>query len=323
MLILSEAEVVPLLSMSDSIEAVDHALRAQANQEARFPLRNMVAVQSGLLGAMPGAMHANRSVLGAKLVTFFPENAQHKLHTHHAIIALFNYETGVPEVIMDGRYITEIRTAATSAIATRALMHRGAKTVAILGTGVQARAHARALPHVMEMTDLRIWGRNPSTAESLASELQDEELPARAFDSVESACNGADVICTVTSASAPVIPAGTSLRGAHVNAVGSPTPHKRELPADIVGRSSLFVDSIEGALSEAGDIIMAIADHALPAKPPLTLLADVVAGHAPGRKTADEVTIFKSLGIAIEDVACAALVYERALEHDSGTKISV
>ena len=323
LLILSEADVTPLLSMADAIEAVEHALRAQATQHARFPLRNLVRVENGVLGAMPGAIAGNHPALGAKLVTFFPDNGKRDLHTHHAVIALFDESTGVPEAMMDGRYITEIRTAATSAVATRALARRDAQSVAIVGTGVQARAHARALRHVLSLTDLRIWGRNRLSAERLGLELREEGLPARAVDTVEAACSDAHVICTVTSAATPVIPAGMPLRGAHINAVGASTRHNRELPADLFARASLFVDSLEGALNEAGDLIMAIADNAVPAQPQMTLLADVVAGHAPGRTSPEETTIFKSLGIAIEDVACAVVVYERALQHKVGASVKM
>lgn len=323
MLILSEADVTPLLPMQDAIEAVEHALRAQATQEATFPLRNMVRVTDGLLGAMPGAIAGAPSALGAKLVTFFPENGKRGLHTHHALIALFDHATGVPQALMDGRYITEIRTAATSAVATRALARPNAQAVAILGTGVQARAHARALRHVMALAELRVWGRNRINAERLVRELREEGLPARALDTVAAACQDAHIVCTVTSATTPIIPDGVALQGAHINAVGASAPRFRELPSELIGRASLFVDSLEGGLNEAGDIIMAISDGAIPAQPQMTLLADVVAGRVPGRESADEITIFKSLGIAIEDVACAALVYERALERKAGTNVNM
>jgi len=309
--------------MQDAIEAVDQALRAQAAQQAHFPLRNIVNVPAGKLGAMPGAVSGRLPALGAKLVTFFPDNGKRDLHTHHAIIALFNESTGVPEALMDGRYITEIRTAATSAVATRVLARRGAQTAAILGTGVQARAHARALKHVMPLAELRVWGRNRINAERLARDLREEGLHVRALDAAAAACQDVDVVCTVTSAIAPIIPERTALQGAHINAVGASIPTRRELPADLVARATLFVDSLEGALSEAGDLVMAIAENAIPALPPMTLLADVVAGNAPGRTSAEEITIFKSLGIAIEDVACAGLVYERALARKAGRSVQV
>ena len=305
------------------MEAVERALRAQATQTARFPLRQMVAVPDGILGAMPGAVGGEGPKLGAKLVTFFPDNAKLGRETHQALIALFDAANGEPLALLDGRVITEMRTAAASALATRALATPGARTLAILGTGVQARAHARALSDVMRIDELRIWGRNRLHVQTLCATLRDEGLPARPVESAETACKGAAVICTVTSTSEAIVPTGAVEGGVHMNVVGSSVPHKREIPSDLMALASIFVDSIDGALHEAGDITMAIADGALPAQPRLTLLADVIAGHTIGRTSPEEITLFKSLGIAIWDVACAALVYERARARGIGSTLKM
>src|ERR1700680_2031134 len=180
MLFLSEADVAPLLSFRDAIDAVEAALRAQASQEATFPLRNVVAAPEGILAAMPGRVASGQRSLGAKLVSFFPGNTE--LPTHQALIALFDPATGEPIALIDGRYITEVRTAATSAVATRALAVGGARLAAILGSGVQAAAHAAALRLVMEIEELRIWSRNRLRAEALAETLRAEGIPARAPD---------------------------------------------------------------------------------------------------------------------------------------------
>lgn len=321
MLILKPEEVASLFSRRDALEAVERVLRAQATQAAHFPLRVLVAAPGGILAAMPGEVEGGSPALGAKLVSVFPENAKHGLETHQALIALFDVGTGTPLALLDGRVITEIRTAAVSALATKLLAPPDARIAAILGTGVQARAHAHALSDVMPLDQLRIWGRNRLQAETLCKALRAEGIAARACDSAQGACEGAAVICTVTASGEAVVPSGVISGGVHINAVGACTPHKREIPADLMALASIVVDSIEGALHEAGDIVMAIADGALPAHPRLTLLADIVAGHAIGRSTPDEITLFESLGIAIEDVACAALVYERARERGFGTTV--
>jgi ornithine cyclodeaminase/alanine dehydrogenase-like protein (mu-crystallin family) len=313
MLVLDEAQVSRLLDMDDAIAAVDAALRAQAAGKTHFPLRMAARAPGGILGAMPGIIAGDRPALGAKLVTFFLGNAELGIHTHNALIALFDPLTGEPRALMDGRYITEIRTAAASAVATRTLAISGASTLAILGTGVQARSHIDALSRVMKIADLRLCGRTKDKAEVLARWAREErKLPARAADSPESACRGAHVICTVTAATQPLFKAEAIGAGAHVNAVGASTPGMRELPTGLMSRARIFVDSREGAMQEAADIIQAIAEGALPKEPELTLLADAVAGEAPGRTSDEQITLFKSLGIAIEDIACAALVYERA-----------
>jgi alanine dehydrogenase len=317
MLVLDEAQVSRLLDMDDAIAAVDAALRAQSAGETNFPLRQAARAPGGILGAMPGVITGAKPALGAKLVTFFLGNAARGIHTHNALIALFEPTTGEPLALMDGRYITEIRTAAASAVATRALAASSAGGLAILGTGVQARSHIDALSRVMNIEDLRVWGRTKSKAEALASwATAERKIPARAAVSAAEACRGATVVCTTTAASQALFDADAISMGAHVNAVGASTPAMRELPGALMSRARIFVDSIEGAMHEAADIIQAIAEGALPEEPRLTLLADAVAGKAPGRTSREEITIFKSLGIAIEDIACAALVYARATQRD-------
>jgi alanine dehydrogenase len=323
LLILRPGEVASLFSYRDAMEAVERALRAQATQTAHFPLRVMVSAPDGLLAAMPGSVEGSTPALGAKLVSVFPENVKRGLESHQALIALFDAATGTPLALMDGRVITEIRTAAVSALATKTLAPPNSRIAAILGTGVQARAHARALSGVMPLDELRIWGRNRLQAEVLCKALRDDGFRARAVDSAQAACEGVPVICTVTASGEPVVPSDAVSGGVHINAVGACTPHKREIPADLMALASIVVDSIEGALHEAGDVVMAIADGALPAHPRLTLLADIISGQAIGRTTPDEITLFESLGIAIEDVACASLVYERALAHGIGTTVEM
>lgn len=310
MLILSEADVRAVLPMRDVISAVEEALRAQAAGRIMQPVRSVVRSADGFFGSMPCSIDGVG--LGAKLVTFFPNNGKRDLHTHHAVIATLDPHTGVPAAMLDGRLITEMRTAATSAIATKALALDGAGAVAMVGTGVQARSHIEALREAGMLREVRVWGRTPANAEKLARWADEHGVKAHVATTVADACRGAQIVCTVTPAQAPILESYDVEPGTHINAVGSSAPAMQELATALVGRARLFVDTIEGAMRESGDILAAIREGALPAQPELTLLCDVIAGKTPGRRVRDEITIFKSLGMAIEDIACAALAVERA-----------
>jgi thiomorpholine-carboxylate dehydrogenase len=307
--------------MRDTIDAVDSALRAQAAGSVDQPLRVMVRPPAGFFGAMPSAIAGMG--LGAKLVSFFPRNGERGLHTHHAVIALFDQDNGVPTALLDGRLITEMRTAATSAVATRELAVEGAGVTAVLGTGVQARAHIAALREVGLLKEARIWGRTPAHANALASWASDTGAHAMVAGTVSEACKGADVVCTLTPAQAPLLFSKDVEPGCHVNAVGGSAPSMQELDAALVARARLIVDTIEGAMKEAGDILGAIRAGVLPPQPELTRLCDVVAGKSVGRTSKDDVTVFKSLGMAIEDLACAALAYDRARARGLGQQVQM
>jgi len=323
MIFLNEREVASLLPIGDVLTALENAFRAQAAGQIRMPLRAMATTDHGILGSMPASIAGEQLSLGAKLVTFFAGNAASGTHTHQALVALFDPRSGKPQAIMDGRYITESRTAATSALATRALARPDARSVAILGTGVQARAHIVALGEVMRIEELRIWGRTQARAADVADFARRRGLEARAAATPADACRGADVVCTVTSASDPILASDDIGRGTHVNAVGMGDPTARELPAELMARATIVVDSLDGALAESANIKLAMRDGKLSAEPDLILLCDVIAGTAPGRLGRDDVTIFDSLGIAIEDLACARLVYERASAGGVGTKLTL
>jgi ornithine cyclodeaminase/alanine dehydrogenase-like protein (mu-crystallin family) len=323
MIFLTEREVASLLPISDVLGAVEKAFRAQSHGKLSMPMRNMAVNDAGYFGAMPAAISGDQSALGAKLVTFFPGNSATGMHTHQALIALFDPRSGQPQALMDGRFITEIRTAATSALATRVLARADARVVAILGTGVQARAHVTALPEVMPIDELRIWGRSAKGAAEVADFARKRGLHSRVAATVTDACNGADVVCTVTSSRDPIIKSTDVDAGAHINAVGFGGPTARELPGDLMARGRIFVDSLDGAFNESGNIILAIREGQLPAKPDVTLLCEVIAGHAPGRQSREDITIFDSLGIALEDLACAQLVFERAVAGKIGTSFTL
>jgi ornithine cyclodeaminase/alanine dehydrogenase-like protein (mu-crystallin family) len=232
--------------------------------------------------------------MGAKLVTFYPHNQG--IHTHHAVIVLFRPETGEPLAMMDGRLITEMRTAAASAVATDQLARRSAATLAILGAGVQAGSHLAALRQVRSFTDVRVW--SPRRAGDFA-----KQHGVRAAATAEEAVRGADVVVVATSAQQPVLQGRWLAAGAHVNAVGATRPTWRELDDDLMARARTYVDSRDAATKESGDVIAA--------KDLVGEIGAVVAGTAPGRRNEQEITLFKSVGVAVEDVVAAALVYER------------
>ena len=294
-MILDEDAVRSLLSMKELIPVMARALADLSSGKVVQPVRVMVPVaeHGGFLGVMP----AYGGALGAKLVTFFPKNKG--IHTHHALILLFRPETGEPLVTMDGRLITEMRTAAVSAVATQHLARRNASVLAILGSGVQARSHLEALRLVRDVRDVRVW--SPRNARAFA-----ERHGVRAAASAEEAVRGADLVVVASTSMTPVLKGEWLAPGAHINAVGAPRPTWRELDDDALGKARIYVESREAAIRESGDIIAAgkvFAD-----------IGEVVSGAQPGRKSEDEITLFKSVGVAVEDVATADLVYRKALQ---------
>jgi ornithine cyclodeaminase/alanine dehydrogenase-like protein (mu-crystallin family) len=321
MLVLSEADVGAVLPMSDVIDAVDLALRAQADDKIVQPVRVAVRTSAGWFGSMPCSIDG--SGLGAKLVTFFPDNAKRGLHTHNAVIGVFDPDTGAPSALLDGRLITEMRTAATSAIATRALAVEGASVAAMIGTGVQARSHVVALQTIGMLRELRVWGRTAENANALAAWATSLGVKTSVCATIADACRGSQVVCTVTPSMIPIVEESDVGPGTHINAVGGSTATMQELAPALVGRARLFVDTIDGAMRESGDILRAIEAGTLPKEPDLVRLCDVVSGGATGRSSRDELTVFKSLGMAIEDVACAAMAVERARQRKIGAEVAV
>jgi alanine dehydrogenase len=292
--ILDEADVRNLLKMRDLIPAMERALSELSSGRAVQPLRTVIPVaeHQGFLGVMPAYVSGT---LGAKLVTFFPNNRD--VHTHHAVIILFRPETGEPLVTMDGRLITEMRTAAASAVATRALARPDAAVLAILGSGVQARSHLEALRLVRRIREVRVW--SPRNAAAFAARFR-----VRAAGSAEEAVRGADIVVVATTSKIPVLQGAWLSAGAHVNAVGASRPDWRELDDEVLARAKVFVDSREACSRESGDVI---AGEKIAAE-----IGSVVSGAAPGRTSADEITLFKSVGVAVEDVVSADLVYRAA-----------
>jgi alanine dehydrogenase len=322
-LLLNEEEVRGLLSMEDLIRTMRSALVAFSRGEVVQPVRTAVQVGSpaALFGLMPAYM-PSAPALGAKLVTVFAKNAARGLHTHLATIVLLDPETGALISIMDGRYITEARTAAVSAVSVECLASPSAETLAILGSGVQARSHIVALCRVRRFTRIRAWSPNRAHLEKFAEDSRsDATAPIEAAGSAEEIVRGADIIVLATSSQTPVIQDAWVKAGAHVISLGGIRGNLREMDPSLVARAGLIVDSRAAALVEAGDIVMGITEGRFREDHLRAELGEVVDGRAIGRRSAEEVTIFKSLGLAVEDVASAQLAYHRARERGVGREI--
>lgn len=293
-MILNEDTIRGLLHLDELIGVMAGALADLSAGKVEQPVRVIVPVTEyqGFFGVMP----AYGPALGAKLVTFYPNN--HGMDTHHAIIVLFKPETGEPLVTMDGRLITEMRTAAVSAVATNLLARRQASVLAILGTGVQARSHLQALRRIRQFDETRVW--SPRHARAFA-----DDFGVHAAVSAEEAVRGADVVVVATAATTPVLRGAWLSPGTHINAVGAVRPNWRELDDDVLHASRIFVESRAAALHESGDVIAASEISAE--------IGEVVAGTQPGRRSDQEITLFKSVGVAVEDIAAADLVYRNAL----------
>jgi thiomorpholine-carboxylate dehydrogenase len=301
---LDEAAVSRLLHMEDVIPTMERALADFSSGKVVQPVRVMVPVaeHEGFLGLMPAYTGAS---LGVKLVAFYPQNQG--IPTHHATILLFKPETGEPIVSMDGRLITEVRTAAVSAVATKYLAREDASVLALIGSGVQARSHLEALRLVRRFEDVRVW--SPRHAEDFARQFDN----VRATSSAEEAVRGADVVVTATTSKTPVLFGEWLSPGVHINAIGGLSPW-RELDDEVLRRARVYVDSREAAFKESGDVIAAGEAFAE--------VGEVVTGAKPGRRSAEEVTLFKSLGLAVEDVATADLVYGKAVNAASADEAS-
>ena len=305
MLLLDEEQVRKHLRMADLILAMEKALIDFSAGKVTQPVRQVIAINppGGFYGMMPALTPEG---LGQKIVTFYPPNAEKDLPTHMATILLNDQKTGAPLAVMDGRLITEMRTAAVSAAATKLLAPKNAKVHAILGSGVQARSHIEALRLVRQFEKIRVWSPNKSHAEQFAREIGAQAMSA------EDAVRDADVVVTVTSSKTPVL-LGTWLKsGCHVNAVGACRPDWRELDDDAM-RNVVFVDSREAAMKESGDVILSRVKI-------YAELGEAFAGKIDNR--ADETTIFKSLGMAVEDITTALLVYRSATQNKTGVQVS-
>jgi alanine dehydrogenase len=358
--LLTEADVKAVLNMDDLIDAMASALQRFSTRQVEQPVRSVLAVDgdAAFFGIMPAFVRAGPSAkmereasaersagagsgaaLGAKLVTVFGANAARGLHTHLASIVLLDPETGALRALLDGRYITESRTAAVSAVSSRHLARSTASSLAIIGSGVQARSHLEALSRVHKLRQVSVWSPNSVHRDQFVAYAKtemgsdpkasaggpmgsDPRVSVVSVGHAGEAVVGADIIVLVTASPTPVIESGWVKPGAHVISVGACRPTQREMDPELTARARLFVDSRAAALVESGDVVMGIQERRFGPDHIVAEIGELVNG-APGRQTPTEITIFKSLGMAVEDVTAADLAYRRAVERGIGTELTL
>ena len=316
--VLNQSEVEQLLDMEGCIEAMAGILEALARGELFQPLRSIAFPpgQSSGIGLMPAHRSGASAAYSLKTICLFPDNPTRGLDAHQGTVTLFSGETGQVRALMNASAITAIRTAAVSAVATRLLAREDASELAILGSGVQGRSHIEAMRAVKPWERIRIASRTHEHAQALA-----KETGADAVESVEEAVRGADVVVTATNSSEPVLRHEWLKPGAHVNAVGSSVKTARELDTATIVASSLFVDRRESTLNEAGDYLVPFQEGAIGPDHIKAEIGEILTGAHPGRTAPDELTVFKSLGLAVEDLAAAEYVVRRAQETGTGTTV--
>lgn len=324
-LVLSATEIRRLLPMRTCMDLMADALRTLGRGAALNPLRSGMHLpdQRGLIGLMPGYM-SSPATLGLKVVAVFPGNHGTAYDSHQGLVVLFETEHGSPVAILDAAEITAIRTAAASGAATELLAREDAGDVAILGSGVQARTHLEAMLQARAIHRVRVYSPNVERCRGFATrEAQRHDVRVEVADSARAAVQDADIICTTTSASEPVLEGAWIAEGAHINAVGSSIAQARELDTEAVVRSRLFVDRRESTLNEAGDFLFPKQEGAIGDDHIVGEIGEILLGECQGRGGPDEITLFKSLGLAVEDLAAAYHVFERARAEGVGTPVEI
>jgi alanine dehydrogenase len=325
MLILSEKEVQSLISVEELIPVLEQAYIQYSTGKAVMPVRLVTPLPQikGRLTSMPAYLGESNAV-GMKVVTYFPENPKLGLPIILASIVLYSPETGKPLVLMDGSYITSMRTACASAAATIALANPDTPVLGMLGAGVQARAHVRTLSRVRRFTKVKVYDPMENSAERLKNDLEAEVgVRIEPMRSAEEVVREADLLTTVTTAKEPILKADWLKPGVHINAIGSHRPDIREIDAATFRLARVVVDSREAIKAECGDIILGIKEGGITEDCIDAEIGEVLARTKPGRANAEEITLYKAVGIAIQDVATAQLVYQKALDRGVGTKVDV
>ncbi|MEI4508403.1 ornithine cyclodeaminase family protein [Sphingopyxis sp. CCNWLW253] len=311
------AEVRQRLDHRTCIDLMRHAMIALAEGRSRQLLRGIIDLDGGdMFGVMPGALDG--AGFGAKIISIFPAAAAHG-SSHQGVIILFDRTSGAPVCVIDASEVTAIRTAAASAAATDALARPEARRLVIMGTGEQAWHHVAAIRHVRPLDDVRIWGRSPEKAEELAGRIADDfGLPAQTAASVADAAEGADIICTLTGAAEPFLLDAHVADGTHINAVGSSRAGPSEIDEALVARARFVPDHREGVLAQGAEYLRAREAGLVTEAHILPEIGHVFSGSSPGRLAASDVTIYKSLGSIVQDLACAAWLWKMDLDRVSG-----
>ncbi len=325
MLVLSEKDVQRLLDIEELIQALAQAHVQFSTGKAVMPVRLVVPLSEikGRITSMPAYLSEDKA-LGMKVVTYFQENPKQGLPAILATITLYSPDTGKLMAIMEGSYITAIRTACVSAVATKALANPETPVMGILGAGVQARAHILALSKVKRISKIKVHSPSGKSAQRLKEELEPQVgVEIEAVRSAAETVQEADLVVTVTTAKEPILRADWLKSGIHINAVGSHRPDLREIDAATVKRAKVVVDSREAIMAECGDVLLAIKEGAIREDHVHAEIGEVLAGKRPGRTDTKEITLYKSVGIAIQDVAAAQLVYKKALQQRAGVRVEI
>jgi ornithine cyclodeaminase/alanine dehydrogenase-like protein (mu-crystallin family) len=325
MRILTQSQVTELLPMRECIPLMESALASLSRGEVVLPLRMVVRLpgQRGAFGMMP-AYSSTLPAFGAKVITVFPGNHTRGIDSHQGAVLLFDREDGRIAAVMDASSITAIRTAAVSAVATNLLARDDASTLALLGSGVQARTHLDAMALVRPIRRVRVWSRTAARAESFAKWARAAHaLDVAVCASAAEASRGADIVCTVTASREPVLDGAALAPGMHVNAVGASQPDARELASDAVARTRIFADRRESLVNESADYLTPLREGLITEDRVIAELGEILIGKAAGRGSPGEITLFKSLGLAVEDVAAACHVLARAERENVGLEVAL
>jgi alanine dehydrogenase len=324
-LIVNQSEVRRLLPMDECIDVMAEALAAVARGEAILPLRPILWLPErvGALAMMPGYL-ANIDAVGLKVITVFPGNHGTKYDSHQGAVLLFETTHGQLLALMDASAITAIRTAAVSGVATRLLARGDAQSLAILGSGVQAKTHLAAMMQSRSITSVRVWSRDAGHTQQFAQrESFRHGIPITPTPTVQEAVAEAGIICTTTAAREPILRGEWIAPGTHVNAVGASVPSARELDTAAVAGARLYVDRRESTLNEAGDFLLPKKEGAIGDDHIVGEIGELLLGNVEGRRTSDEITLFKSLGLAVEDLAAASHIYKKAIAVNAGVLVEL
>ncbi len=324
-LIANQDVVSKLLSMEECIEVMTEALKMLAGGDVMLPLRSMLILPGGenLMGLMPSYLGGIQSV-GVKVIAAFPSNFGSEYDTHQGVVILFDTQHGLLRAIVDGTSITAIRTAAVSGVATRLLARPEAGDLAIIGAGTQAHTHLQAMKIVRPLRRVRVFSLPLEGAYAFAKRETDRHgIPIEVKETAQEAVEGADLICTTTTATKPILQGAWISPGAHINAVGAFQPTTRELDSAAVVKARLFVDRKESTLKEAGEFLIPKGEGLIGDDHIVAELGELLTEKKPGRLSSSEITLFKSLGIAIEDLAAAHYVLQKASAQQSGAWVEI
>jgi len=308
------------ITMEECITIMENIFIQLEEDQAFNPLRSAMLIpgENGLLSMMPGYVN-KQDIMGIKSVRVYPENANIGLESHQGSVTLFNALNGTPLAIMEAGQITAIRTAAVSGLATRILAKKNSKILAILGSGIQARTHIEAMTTILNLEEIRVWSKNKKNAKKLVEEQRKKyAIPFRPFDTVNEAIYNADIICTTTAAVEPILQGNYLMQGVHINAVGSSVRNTRELDGFAIKLSKLYVDKIESTINESGDFLMAKQEGTIDDNHIIGTLGEILTKQKKGRNNINDITLFKSLGLAVEDIATAFFIYDKYVKSNKG-----